>query len=64
MKMHATFLSRAESGSAIYFPRALQTLTVTRRKVAGMEVLPSVLLFSACANSRSCLSICSIFPLF
>ena len=43
---------------------AIQRLTVTRKKVAGIEVLPSVLLFCAFASSKSCLWSSSAFPFF
>ena len=42
----------------------LQRLTVTRKKVAGIEVLPSVLLFCAFASSKSWLWRSSTLPLF
>jgi hypothetical protein len=41
-----------------------QRLTLTRKKVAGIEVPPSVLVFCAFASSKSCLWSSSTFPLF
>ena len=41
-----------------------QRLTVTRKKVAGIEVPPSSLVFCAFASTKSCLWSSSTFPLF